>query len=167
MRMTILLTLALGFRLSAFESEGNGQQTPSPPPTPQAALKYGFEEVSDWLIKSADLVPADRYSYKPVNTVRSFGELMAHAADGMNWYCGSARAPKDIPWSDAVANDKAGTGKAVVTTALKKAVAGCNAAYASSSARFEKLMANIAHSNLHYGNAITYMRMLGLKPPSS
>ena len=29
------------------------------------------------------------------------------------------------------------------------------------------LMANITHANLHYGNVITYMRMLGLVPPSS
>ncbi len=164
MRITVPLA---AFFVFAIASESHGQQTSAPAPTPQAALKFGFQEVADWLVKSADLVPADKYSYKPVNTVRSFGELIAHAADGMNWYCASARAPKDIPWSDAVANDKAGTGKATVTAALKKAVAGCNAAYALPSARFEKLMANIAHSSLHYGNAITYMRMLGLVPPSS
>lgn len=29
------------------------------------------------------------------------------------------------------------------------------------------LIENIGHSNLHYGNAITYMRMMGLVPPSS
>jgi uncharacterized damage-inducible protein DinB len=28
-------------------------------------------------------------------------------------------------------------------------------------------MAAIAHTNLHYGNLVTYMRMLGLTPPSS
>ena len=26
---------------------------------------------------------------------------------------------------------------------------------------------NFGHSNLHYGNMVTYMRMLGLVPPSS
>jgi hypothetical protein len=29
------------------------------------------------------------------------------------------------------------------------------------------VLGNITHSNLHYGNAIVYLRMLGLKPPSS
>ena len=135
------------------------------PPTTNAMLKFGFDEVSGWLTTAADLVPAEKYSYKPVGTVRSFGELMAHAADGMNWYCGSARAAKDVQWSDAV--EKAGTTKAKVVAALKSATAGCAAAYASPTSRMHRLMGNISHSNLHYGNAIVYLRMLGLKPPSS
>ena len=134
-------------------------------PTPQAAVKYGFDEVAGWLTASAELVPADKYTYKPVSTVRSFGELMTHAADGMNWYCGRAKAAKDVAWSDAV--EKGGTTKAKVVAALKQSIQGCNAAHASATARFEKLMANVAHSSLHYGNVITYLRMLGLKPPSS
>ena len=134
-------------------------------PTAQAAVKYGFDEVAGWLVASAELVPADKYTYKPVNTVRSFGELMAHAADGMNWHCGSAKAAKDVAWSDAV--EKGGPTKAKVVAALRQSIQGCNAAHASAAARIDKLMANVAHSNLHYGNVITYLRMLGLKPPSS
>ena len=157
MRITLLLSvcvvLAAGVRSGA-------QQ-----PTAAAAAKAGFDEVSGWLAASAELVPAEKYTYKPVATVRSFGEVMAHAADGMNWYCASAKAAKDVPWSDAV--EKGGATKAKVVAALKQASAGCAAAYASPTARIDKLMANVAHSSLHYGNAITYIRMLGLKPPSS
>jgi uncharacterized damage-inducible protein DinB len=29
------------------------------------------------------------------------------------------------------------------------------------------LLQNISHSSLHYGNMITYLRMMGLTPPSS
>jgi hypothetical protein len=29
------------------------------------------------------------------------------------------------------------------------------------------LMQNIGHANLHYGNLVTYLRMMGLTPPSS
>ena len=134
-------------------------------PTAQAAVKYGFDEVAGWLTASAELVPADKYTYKPVNTVRSFGELMAHAADGMNWYCGSAKAAKDLEWSDAV--EKAGAAKASVIAAVKQSIQGCHAAYGSSTARIDRLMANVAHASLHYGTVITYLRMLGLKPPSS
>jgi uncharacterized damage-inducible protein DinB len=160
--MKTTLALSIGFVLAA--GLHAGAQQPAAP-TPQAAVKFGFEEVSGWLATAAALVPAEKYTYKPVSTVRSFGELMAHAADGMNWFCGSAKAAKDVPWSDAV--EKGKTDKATVAAALKTATAGCTAAYASSTARIDKLMANVAHSNLHYGNAITYLRMLGLKPPSS
>ena len=159
MRIPILLSmcsvLAIGVQSSAQQST----------PTMRAAVNHGFEEVSGWLAASAAMVPADKYTYRPVSTVRSFGELIAHVADGMNWYCGSARAPKDVQWNDAAA--KGDTSKAAAVAALKKATAGCAAAHASPGVRLEKLMANIAHSNLHYGNVITYLRMLGLKPPSS
>jgi hypothetical protein len=158
------ITLVLSFGLLLAAGVPAGAQQPAAP-TPQAMVKHGFEEVSGWLATAAALVPADKYTYKPVNTVRSFGELMAHAADGMNWYCGSAKAAKDVQWSDAV--EKGKTDKATVVAALKAATAGCAAAYAAPTARLDKLMGNIAHSNLHYGNAITYLRMLGLKPPSS
>ncbi len=157
-----IILLSIGLVLAAGVQAGAQQPAA---PTPQAAVKFGFEEVSGWLASAAALVPAEKYTYKPVSTVRSFGELMAHAADGMNWFCGSAKAAKDVPWSDAVAKGK--TDKATVVAALKSATAGCAAAYASPSSRIDKLMANVAHSSLHYGNAITYLRMLGLKPPSS
>ena len=162
MRITLLLSICC---VLAAGIQSGAQQTVAV--TPAAAAKFGFEEVSGWLAASAEMVPADKYAYKPVSTVRSFGELMAHAADGMNWYCGSAKAAKDVPWSDAVEKDKAGITKARVVAALKQATAGCAAAYASPASRIDRLMANVAHSSLHYGNAITYLRMLGLKPPSS
>lgn len=161
MRITFLFWI--GLVLAGAAVQGGARQSAAP--DARTAVTFGFTEVSGWLAASAELVPAEKYAYKPVSTVRSFGELMAHAADGMNWYCGSARAAKDLPWSDAV--EKSGTTKAKVVAALKSATAGCAAAYASPSARIDKLMANVAHSSLHYGNAITYLRMLGLKPPSS
>jgi hypothetical protein len=134
-------------------------------PTANQAVKFGFEEVTGWLAASAKMVPAEKYTYKPIGTVRSFGELMAHAADGMNWFCASAKAPKNVEWSDAV--EKGKTDKATVVTALKRATDGCKSVYDSPTARIDRLMANVAHLNLHYGNAITYLRMMGLKPPSS
>ena len=154
--LSICLVLVTGVKAAA--------QQPAAP-TAAAAVKYGFEEVSGWLAASAALVAAEKYTYKPVSTVRSFGELMAHAADGMNWFCGSAKAAKDLPWSDAA--EKGGTTKVKVVAALKQATAGCTAVHAIPSARFDKLMANVAHLNLHYGNVITYLRMMGMKPPSS
>lgn len=156
---TILLSIC--FVMAAAVSRA--QQPPAH--TAADAVKYGFNEVAGWLAASAEMVPAEKYTYKPVNTVRSFGEILAHAADGMNWFCGSAKATKDLPWSDAV--EKGGTAKVKVVAALKQATAGCTAVHALPSARFDKLMANVAHLNLHYGNVITYLRMMGLKPPSS
>lgn len=121
-----------------------------------------FGELAGWITKAADMVPADKYSYKPAPTVRTFGELVGHIADGYNYFCGSASGKK-VEWSDAVATGK--TDKATIAAKLKEATDACNAVYGTG--HLGMLIRNYGHTNLHYGNVITYMRMLGLVPPSS
>jgi len=128
-----------------------------------AAARFGFEEVNGWVGKAMELVPAAKYTYRPATTVRSFGQLVGHVADAYNYYCGKA-AGKNPQWSDAV--EKGPTDKATVTAKLKAALDGCTAAYAGTG-QIGPLMANVGHTSLHYGNMITYIRMLGLVPPSS
>lgn len=127
-----------------------------------SAAKRGFAEVSGWVTRAAELVPPDKYSYRPAPTVRTFAELIGHVTDGNNYYCGRA-AGKNSQWSDAT--EKGGGGKAVLTAKLKQAFDACNPAYESG--QVSPLIENVAHTSLHYGNIITYMRMMGLTPPSS
>lgn len=135
-------------------------------PSGSAVLVKGFDEVSGWILKAAEMVPADKYGYRPVATVRTVGQQLAHLADAYAYFCGSAKAGSNVEWTDAV--EKAGGDKAAITAKLKAATSACSAIYAAAtSANAPPLMANIAHSNLHYGNIVTYMRMLGLTPPSS
>lgn len=154
MRQLVLIG-ALCALTTAANAQGKADDVP-------ALLKGGFAEVDGFIRKSAELVPAERYTYKPVATVRSFGELIAHVADGYNWYCANASGRK-AEWSDAV--EKGRTDKATVIAKLKQASEGCVAATATGQTR--QLMQNIGHANLHYGNIITYVRMMGLAPPSS
>jgi len=134
------------------------------PNDPTMVARGGFDEVSTWVTKAADAVPADKYSYRPVATVRTFGQLIGHIADAYNWYCGSAAAGRQIEWADPV--EKGNTDKATLSAKLKQATDACNKVYANK-ALFLPLIQNIGHTNLHYGNIITYMRMMGLVPPSS
>ncbi len=39
------------------------------------------------MTKSAEMVPAEKYNYKPVDTVRTFGQLIAHITDSYNFFC--------------------------------------------------------------------------------
>jgi uncharacterized damage-inducible protein DinB len=121
-----------------------------------------FAELSGWVLKAAEIVPADKYSYKPAPTVRTFGEQLGHIADGSNYFCGRA-AGKKVQWSDAIAQGK--TDKATVVPKLKEALDACSAAHGTG--QLGMLIQNYGHVNLHYGNMVTYMRMLGLVPPSS
>jgi hypothetical protein len=127
-------------------------------------LGKSFSEVSALVTKSADMVPADKYTYRPVATVRTFGELVAHVADSYVWYCSRATG-KNLQWSDAIEKGKAD--KATVMQKLNESLAVCTTAHGSANANLGPLFSNINHTSLHYGNMVTYLRMLGLVPPSS
>jgi hypothetical protein len=127
-----------------------------------ALLGKGFAELSGWILKAADMVPADKYSYKPAPTVRTFGELLGHIADGSNYFCGRALGRK-VQWSDANATGQ--IDKATVVPKLKEALDACSAAHEAG--HVGPLIANFGHANLHYGNMVTYMRLKGIVPPSS
>ena len=140
------------------------QSTAEKTPDLLGDVRGGFNEVNEWVTKAADMVPADKYNYKPVDTVRTFGQLIAHITDSYNYFCTVGVGTK-IQWSDAV--EKGTTDKETLIPKLKEAVGRCSAAYTSGNAQLRPLFANVGHTNLHYGNIITYMRMMGLKPPSS
>jgi uncharacterized damage-inducible protein DinB len=138
------------------------------PATPATAiiardqLRNAFDEITGSISKAAALVPAEKYNYRPTADVRTFGELVGHVADAYRYYCAQASGRRDA-WSDAAAQGP--TDRATVTKALDSAAASCAAAHAAGNAG--PLIVNMAHANLHYGNMVTYMRMLGIVPPTS
>lgn len=141
-----------------------GQSTPEKAPDMSTELRKAFNDVNGWVMKSAEMVPADKYNYRPVDTVRTFGQLIAHMTDSYNYFCAHGVGNK-VEWSEAV--EKGATDKDTLLPKLKEAVGRCEAAYSSGNAQLRPLFTNVGHTSLHYGNLITYMRMLGLKPPSS
>jgi uncharacterized damage-inducible protein DinB len=140
------------------------QTAPDKTPDVSTEMRNGFNEVNDWVMKAADMVPADKYSYRPVDTVRTFGQLIAHITDSYNYFCAHGVGNK-VEWTTPI--EKGATDKDTLLPKLKEAVGKCNAAYSSGNAQLRPLFTNIGHTSLHYGNIITYMRMMGLKPPSS
>ena len=161
MKIRILLVLC---SLLFSASSTFGQSEPAKAPDVATELRNGFNEVNGWVTKAAEMVPADKYNYKPADTVRTFGQLIAHVTDSYNYFCAHGVGNK-VEWSDPV--EKGVTDKDTLLPKLKEAVGRCNAAYGSAKGEIRPLLSNVGHTNLHYGNIITYMRMLGLKPPSS
>ena len=151
----LLLILLLSVSVAA--------QTPAAP-SPNEEVKKAFTAVNGWVVKSAEMVPADKYNYRPIDTVRTFGQQIAHIADTYNYFCAHAVGNK-VEYSEAV--EKGGTDKETLLPKLKEAVGRCTAAYDAKDFKFSPLFDNLGHTNLHYGNIITYLRMMGLKPPSS
>ena len=161
MKLRILLVLCC---LVLPAASSFAQSTPEKTPDVSTELRNGFNEVNEWVVKAADMVPADKYNYRPVDTVRTFGQLIGHVTDSYNFFCARGAGNK-VEWSDAV--EKGTTDKDTLLPKLKEAVGKCDAAYGSGSGQFRPLFSNVGHTSLHYGNIITYMRMMGLKPPSS
>lgn len=139
--------------------------------------KMSYAEVKDNVLRTAQKVPEDLYSFRPTPEVRTFGQLIAHEADAQYEFCGPVSAKpvsKDI--------EKTVTGKGALIAALNDAFAYCDAAYARMTdadaatmvsffgqkmTKIGVLDMNIAHSDEHYGNLVTYMRLKGIVPPSS
>jgi uncharacterized damage-inducible protein DinB len=136
-----------------------------------------FAGVKDNVMKSAEKIPEDLWSFRPTPQVRTIGQLFAHIADGQYEFCGMATG--NPPQKNI---EQTATKKAEITAALKAAFAYCDGVYAHMTAasavetvqangqrqtRIGLMDFNIAHTDEHYGNLVTYMRIKGIVPPSS
>jgi hypothetical protein len=128
----------------------------------RSQLRTAFEELNANIAKAAELVPASRFGWRPVGTVRTLGQVVGHIADAYYYYCGRA-AGHPVQWSDAIAESQ--LDKPTLMRKLNDAAAQCTAAHGAGSVG--PLIVNYGHANLHYGNLVTYLRVLGLVPPTS
>lgn len=137
-----------------------------------------YDGVKNNIVKAAEKMPEENYGFKPVDGVRSFGQLVGHLADANNMFCSAVKGEKN----PNPGIEKGKTAKADLVQALKNAAAYCDGVYAAmtdaNAAEAKKMFGrdftnlsllnlNTSHSNEHYGNIVTYMRIKGLVPPSS
>lgn len=128
----------------------------------RAQLRSAFEELNGHIVKTAALVPADRFAWRPAGTVRTVGQIVGHVADAYLYYCGRA-ADRPVQWSDAIA--EGGSDKPALIAKLNEGAVQCSAAFVGGN--LGPLVVNYGHANLHYGNLVIYLRLLGLIPPTS
>jgi len=129
------------------------------------------------ILKSADKIPDELWSFKPTPEVRTVAQLFAHIADGQYEFCAAA----DGKQLDKGVEKNAKT-KAEIVAAVKDAFAYCDGVYAKmtdasavemvsifgmKATRIGLMDFNITHTMEHYGNLVTYMRIKGIVPPSS
>ncbi len=155
-------------------------QTPAAPPANPITLSerglYSF--ISGAVVHAAEKMPEENYSFKPTPEVRSFGQLVGHVADANYMFCAQATGDAN-PMKNV---EKTKTSKADLVAAVKDAVAYCNKTFDSMTdakgsqmvkffnfnlARLTLLSLNTAHTDEHYGNMVTYLRLKGIVPPTS
>jgi len=176
-------TLTILFILMATATVALAQAQKSNAPVTQANPYTAHTKLNYWggkaaILRSAEQVPEEYYSFKPTEAVRSFGQILGHVADAQYTFCSLAQGEKN-PLRNI---EKTKTSKADLIAALKEAFAYCDKAYEgmtdSSGTEMVKFMgfdtpklgaliANNQHISEHYGNLVTYMRLKNIVPPSS
>ena len=143
-----------------------------------AALRSNWQSVIGHITAAASELTEAEYAYRPIATVRTFGEQIGHIAGTQNLICAAVLGDPQ-PAEDAV--ERTAMTKVALVAALKTSTEYCARAYAisaaagattaqlfgESSTRVGALALNAVHNGEHYGNIITYMRMMGKVPPSS
>lgn len=170
MRLTILRTLLTCLLVPAAVAAQDN------PLSAHSKMVYGG--VQKILLRSAEKMPEENYDFKPVDTVRSFGQIVGHVADSQYAFCAAVLGEK----GPALNIENTKTSKADLIAALKDAFAYCNKAYGSvtdaSGTQMVKFMGgdtpklgvltvNQIHTIEHYGNLVTYMRIKNIVPPTS
>ena len=142
-----------------------------------ADARAAYNQTKSNILRAAEQMPEADYAFKPTPEVRSFGQLMAHIADFQFVYCGAAKGEQQVPRFEEIA-----TTKADIITALRAGFVYCDELYnnltdlgamqkvplyGGTRARVSVLNTNVAHNQEHYGNLVTYIRLMGMVPPSS
>jgi uncharacterized damage-inducible protein DinB len=141
-----------------------------------AENKQNYETIKTNILKSAEKMPEEAYSFQPTKEERTWAELMGHIADANTGICSSATGT-------AKRGNAAGmTSKADLVKALQASFEVCDAAWASTNdenaktmvkrgnrelTRLGALIYNTTHDNESYGTRAVYLRLKGVVPPSS
>ena len=172
--------LSLAFTLTLLSSATPLAQRAGNPVA--AAVADGWNSAKRNIAESATQMPEDGYAFKPVESVRTFGQILAHVAGANYVFCSAALGEKSPYEEDHF--EKTAKTKAEIVKAVDASLAYCDKAVTAATdaslaqmvaqpfgggqgARAAVLMGNTGHLNEHYGNLVTYFRIKGMVPPSS
>ena len=142
-------------------------------------VQGAYARVKPNIVKAAEKMPPEDYSYKPTPDIRTFGRVVNHVTEAQFHICAASNntAPSD---AQKVPPDTAD--KATILAALNASFAECDKAYAgvtdanmtemlqagpAKRSRLSMLWGNVSHDNEQYATLALYLRLKGLVPPSS
>jgi uncharacterized damage-inducible protein DinB len=174
--MKFLSTLVAGLMLFALFDKASAQTAA---PDASAPFKNFYNNTKQNLVAAAEKMPTEHFSFKPTSDVRTFAEIYGHIVSTNYWACAGLRGEANPNKDDL---EKTLKTKDDVVKAVKASFEYCDAAIKNLTAaslqetfkngerdvpKTSPLLLLIAHSQEHYGNIVTYMRMKGVVPPSS
>lgn len=158
-------------------------QAPQPMPSVgpiSAALVSTLARVSQNMPAAGELMPADKFGFKPTPEQMNFGEIMAHEAESNETLCGALAGGAQTPTESAAG---ATSPKADIVARLRKSFEYCGgivsklpeSALGDSVPFFGGRKATKARAAIalaqdwadHYAQAAMYLRLNGILPPSA
>ncbi len=148
-------------------------------PDPSAPFKAFYNYTSRNIIGAAEKMPAEHFGFKPTPEVRTFAEIFGHILNTNYMACSGLRGEANPNKDDL---EKTLKTKEDVIKATKASFEYCDVTMKNLTAvslqetfkngsrdvpKTSSLLLLIAHSQEHYGNIATYMRLKGVVPPSS
>ena len=173
-------TICAAVMLAAIIATPLQGQAPAKQPDPMVAtIQMGAAHIRAMFTTAAEQMSEADYAFRPTAEVRTFGQLLAHVAETNYYFCSAATGEK----APVTGIDTAKATKADVQKALAESLDYCDRAFASMNdetnakalRKFRDrpmpalplLNFRNYHSLLHWGNAITYMRLRGKVPPAA
>jgi len=165
---------------AAFAPAGVRAQSAAPASGFRSDLLANFDHAAQELTSLADAVPAEKYSWRPAEGVRSVSEVYMHVALS-NFFLASLAGAK-MPEGIDRGMEKQVTDKAKVTDFLKKSVAFVRTTVENTSdadldakvkvrgqdmTKRAVLLLVMGHTHEHLGQSIAYARTNGVTPPWS
>ena len=141
-----------------------------------ADAKQAYTGIKNTLMRAADKMTDENYSFKTVPEVRTYGEMITHVADVQFMLCGMAKGEQKQAKAPEMKT------KAAATAYLKSSFDYCDGVYdaMTDTAGADKvkmfgreltklgvLNFNIGHDNEMYGTMVAFLRIKGIVPPSS
>jgi DinB superfamily len=178
-RSTILAALATAAALTAQAQSPAAPSAPSTASAPEKDILRSYNGLKTNILKSADKMPAEGYSFKPEPDIRTFARILNHVTEAQLHSCGALNgtAPDALP---AVPPETAD--KTAIVAALQASFAECDKAYTALSSenlmesvsmgkmtrsRVSVAWGNVAHDDEQYASLALYMRLKGIAPPST
>jgi hypothetical protein len=133
-----------------------------------ATTQRYFASVRRNLESSADVMTAEKFSYRLTDGQMSFGEWLVHSAQRNYADCATLRSETAPTVADLKTKDE-------ITKALKDSFAYCAAAVEhpdeakilASPQMTNAFLHIVIHNNEIYGNIVGYLRSAGIVPPST
>jgi uncharacterized damage-inducible protein DinB len=184
-RYSAVTTFLLSGVLAAAQSPAPAAASqPAPPMKPltlsaAADVQRAYNGLKGNILKAADKMPAESYSFRPTPDIRTFARVVSHVTEAQLHICGTLNgtAPDALPKVPPETADKA-----TIQAALQTSFAECDKAYAALSddnllqmltlgpmtrTRIGLAWGNVSHDNEQYATLALYLRLKGLAPPSS